>query len=280
MARPNLLILGAMKAGTTSLHNYLGLHPDIYMSEPKELNFFSDDDLFLNGEAWYQSFFKDGYEFRGESSINYSKRHIFPEVAHRIKSSLGDSVRFIYLVRDPIKRFQSNFTDSKTYGDIPSAYSINRFIEEGLEDNPLLKTGMYYYQMEPYLSLFERKSFYFLKAEDLKLRPQKTLNGIFEFLDLPSVEVEEVLKNQSDSKAYYSDSFLKLRNSSIIEGAKKLIPKAFVAALNNSHIIDKLAKRKIDPQLDRLSERNRTRIKGFLAEDMKKFEQLSGLKFD
>ena len=37
---PNLIIIGAMKCGTTALHRYLGLHPDVAMSEPKELNFF------------------------------------------------------------------------------------------------------------------------------------------------------------------------------------------------------------------------------------------------
>jgi hypothetical protein len=54
---PNFLIIGAMKAGTTSLHSYLTTHPEIYMSIKKEPNYFSSEKNWSKGVEWYESFF-------------------------------------------------------------------------------------------------------------------------------------------------------------------------------------------------------------------------------
>lgn len=220
MVLPNLIVIGAMKCGTTSLHSYLDKHPEVQMSEPKELDFFSDDDKYEKGISWYNTFFEKGYRYNGESSVNYTKKHRYAGVPTRIKDCLGTDIKLVYIVRDPIDRFQSNFTDSKTYGDIPSSYSINSFIEERLDDNPLLKTSMYYYQIENYLAHFDLSTMYFLKAEDLKQNPQATLDLLFEFLGLESVAIETVTQNQSVSKTYHNTSYVKLMGSQLVRGLK------------------------------------------------------------
>jgi hypothetical protein len=51
---PNLLIIGAMKAGTSSLHDYLSHHPDIFMSQQKELDFFCSNLNYKKGIEWYK----------------------------------------------------------------------------------------------------------------------------------------------------------------------------------------------------------------------------------
>ena len=58
MALPNLIIIGAMKCGTSSMHNYLDAHPEISMSRQKELNFFSFDRHWQRGEDWYGRHFR------------------------------------------------------------------------------------------------------------------------------------------------------------------------------------------------------------------------------
>src|SRR4051794_25988719 len=63
---PNLLVIGAAKCGTTSLHEYLALHPDIAMSAKKELNFFTRDD-WRDAVDWYDAQFPEA-PVRGESS--------------------------------------------------------------------------------------------------------------------------------------------------------------------------------------------------------------------
>ena len=54
---PNLLIIGGMKCGTTSLHNYLATHPEVFMSEEKELDFFTSWNIRERGLGWYEKQF-------------------------------------------------------------------------------------------------------------------------------------------------------------------------------------------------------------------------------
>lgn len=279
MQLPNLLIIGAMKAGSTSLHNYLNLHHDIQMSTPKELNFFSSEENFKKGVPWYKSFFKTGFKYNGESSINYTKRHIFPDVPERIQKTLGNDVKLIYIVRDPVKRFQSNFTDSKTYGDVPSSYSINQFIEEGLEKNPLIKTSLYFFQIEAYLKLFKLKNILFLTADELRNEPQITMNKVFCFLNLPSIPVENILLNQSVNKKYYSSRFLLFNKIPIVKRVKKIIPTGIKNLIKKQGIIEKISKDSFDPSLDVINESNESLLYGFFKGDLDKFKALSGIKF-
>jgi hypothetical protein len=69
-ALPNLLILGAQKCGTSGLHYYLGLHPEVSMSKPKELNFFIEERNWTRGTDWYKRHFDASATVRGESSPN------------------------------------------------------------------------------------------------------------------------------------------------------------------------------------------------------------------
>ena len=69
---PNLIIIGGLKCGTTSIHHYLGLHPEIQMSKPKELNFFVSELNWDLGLDWYASRFDDRFAVRGESSPHYT----------------------------------------------------------------------------------------------------------------------------------------------------------------------------------------------------------------
>ena len=54
---PDFIIVGAQKCGTTTLHYSLTKHPEIFMSNPKELNFFQEDENYSRGIEWYSSFF-------------------------------------------------------------------------------------------------------------------------------------------------------------------------------------------------------------------------------
>ncbi|MFN8161955.1 MAG: sulfotransferase [Solirubrobacterales bacterium] len=113
---PNLFIVGAAKAGTTSLHAYLGDHPDIFMSAVKEPHYFSRLQpserrrAFLptvDDEKDYLALFRAGGDkpVRGESSTSYLT---VPEAAGRIRRACPDSKAVIAL-RDPVERAYSHF---------------------------------------------------------------------------------------------------------------------------------------------------------------------------
>jgi len=279
MTLPNLLVIGAMKCGSTSLHSYLDLHPEIQMSNTKEIDFFSIEENYKKGISWYSTFFEEGFKYNGEASINYSKRHRFSSVSTRIKENLSKDVKLIYIVRNPIDRFQSNFTDSKTYGHTSSSYSINDFVDKPLEDNPLLKTSMYFYQIEDYLLHFDLKNMYFLKADDLRNNPQVTMNALFEFLELQPVSIEKIELNQSASKTYYSTKYVQVTQLQWFQGFKRLMPTKLIGFIKRFSAFEKISKRKINPTLDNLSQQNRVKLKNYLLEDMTKFEELTNIKF-
>ena len=108
-ALPNLIVIGGLKCGTTSLHHYLNLHPEITMSRPKDLNFFVRELNWELGPEWYASHFDRASPVRGETSPHYTNLPRFEGVAERMRELLGAETRIIYVVRDPIERMLSHY---------------------------------------------------------------------------------------------------------------------------------------------------------------------------
>src|SRR5918992_682833 len=108
---PNLIVIGAQKCGTSALHHYLHLHPDICMSAQKELNFFVESKNWSKGLAWYESNFrgKDGKaKIYGEASPDYTGYPAAPGVPARMHSIVPDA-KLILMVRHPVDRIISQY---------------------------------------------------------------------------------------------------------------------------------------------------------------------------
>jgi hypothetical protein len=93
-ALPNLIIVGGLKCGTTSIHHYLGLHPQVQMSKPKELNFFVEHLNWDLGLDWYRGRFDERFPVRGESSPHYTNLPRFGEVPASGRSRSASIVTF------------------------------------------------------------------------------------------------------------------------------------------------------------------------------------------
>lgn len=177
---PTFLTIGAMKCGTTSLHAYLSRHADIFLSQPKELDFFSDDRVFARGVSWYESQFRTDRPLRGETSPNYAKRHLFPAAAARI-GQLTPDIRLLYLVRHPVERFLSNYVQSVAWGlERRTLQDLLRTADRNY--SIMFDTGRYMYQLEAYLEHFPRERILVLRAEDLDAQHTATLNRILTFI--------------------------------------------------------------------------------------------------
>ena len=114
---PNLVIIGAMKAGTTSLHYYLNLHPEISMSKVKEPAFFIEERNWRKGIKRYSSLFTNQTSVVGEASTEYTKYPHFKEVPAKMHSTIPEA-KLIYLVRDPIVRILSEYMHKTTPVDV------------------------------------------------------------------------------------------------------------------------------------------------------------------
>src|SRR5213079_2076886 len=142
---PNLLIVGAAKSGTTSLHAYLDRHPAIAMSGKKELQLFSGDD-WEERLDWYRSQFLVRAPVRGESSPSYSMDPILPHVPERARRVVPRA-RIIYLVRDPIERLRAH------YVEFVAILREKRTFEQAMADydkpsNVYVMTSRYAHQLE------------------------------------------------------------------------------------------------------------------------------------
>ena len=91
LALPNLIVIGAQKCGTSGLHYYLSLHPEVSMSDPKELNFFIAERNYPRGIEWYSRHFDPAARCRGESSPNYTAYPQHLGVPERMAAAVPDA---------------------------------------------------------------------------------------------------------------------------------------------------------------------------------------------
>jgi hypothetical protein len=178
---PNLIVIGAQKCGTSSLHYYLDQHPDIAMSRPKELNFFSRD-AWERGVAWYAAQFEPGAAIRGESSPSYTFYPRHRGVAKRMYSIVPDA-KLIYLVRDPIERIVSHYLHNYVWR------LEHRGIEHvlaGPDRDHFLAVSKYFMQLKQYLAFFPRSRVLVLAHDELLHDRTGTMRQIFDFLEVES----------------------------------------------------------------------------------------------
>jgi len=265
---PNLLIIGAMKCGTTSLHNYLNLHPEIYMTQEKELDYFIEKKNYKKGLNWYKSKFNSkNSKILGESSPNYTKYPLFKDVPKNIFNLIPD-IKMIYIVRDPITRLISHYKHNYTLGREKTSFEqcFNR-----LEKNNYIYSSMYYLQLSKYLKYFKKDNIYILDSENLLNNPVSTLKSIFDYLD-----VDRNFVSQKFHKKYHVSSVNIIHNKLGIlitdKGfhikIKKILPK-FIYYL----IFQKNA------EIPEINNNTIESIKNCLSEDTIKFKRATGLSF-
>ena len=175
---PNLIVIGAAKSGTTSLHEYLDLHPEISMSREKELNFFVEELNWSRGPEWYERQFEPA-RVRGESSPAYTAYPLRSGVPKRMAATLSD-VRLVYLVRDPIDRIVSHYVHrAVTWSDVTTI--AEAFVDPVVREW-LVKPSCYWLQLEQYFKYFTRERVLVLDSDELRAHREETLAAVFRFV--------------------------------------------------------------------------------------------------
>jgi hypothetical protein len=192
----DFIIIGAQKAGTTSLFKYLELHPQIYMPREKEALYFNREERISRGWEWYLGeFFGDaplGCVW-GKASPGYMAD---PRVPNRIKNTLPD-VKLIALLRNPIERAYSHYRMSvrKGYEDRSFEEAIDQLLKvDALEEarrqpsptNGYIVRGEYSRILGEYYELFPRGHLCVFFMEGLENNPRNVLSTVFHFLGVDS----------------------------------------------------------------------------------------------
>lgn len=177
---PTVIVIGAMKCATTSLHYYLGLHPEISMSREKELSFFVEELNWGRGLAWYESQFTGEAAHHGESSPAYTAYPQYLGVPARMRAVVPD-VRLVYVVRDPVERLVSHYVHMIASG------MESRPFEKAVTDPPgnqYLARSCYAMQLTQFLAHYAGSQILVLDADELRARRGAALGEVYRFLEV------------------------------------------------------------------------------------------------
>jgi len=175
---PDFVIVGAMKSATSSLQEQLARQPGIFMSTPKEPNYFSNAEQYAKGMSWYSGLFAKAPKgsLLGEASTHYTKLPTYPEVVPRLKEYLPNA-RFVYVMRHPVDRLVSHYIHEWSTG----VYRCS--LEKAIEKYPeLVAYGSYAMQLEPYFEAFGRDAVLPVFFDRLLKEPQAELERICRFI--------------------------------------------------------------------------------------------------
>jgi len=278
---PNLFIVGAPKAGTTSLHEYLKKIPGIFMSEVKEPYYFCKtmipNDHYITpirDKKKYLVLFEKSKKEKivGESSVWYLSD---PDASTLIHQQVP-SAKIIILLRDPVERAFSHYLMIEGRNAFKSSsfnVQIQKEIREGLDykiPNIRLNAGFYYNDIIRFLEIFGRKQVKIIIFEEFIVNPKEILKEILEFLDVTASldEFEPDVHNPALVPKYpLINEFLnislvsKLRQKLIPEQTQRNIKKKLFKDLKNEY---------------KMTGEDRNFLKKYYNEDVKKLSEFLG----
>ncbi len=221
---PDYLIIGAKKAATTSLYRNLIKHSYVEPSLTKEIDYFNR--YYFKGTNWYRSHFpisilKSLALKRGKNLIvgEASPTYIYhPHAPKRVKK-LIPYTKLIVILRNPVDRAYSHYNmevihknENQTFEDAikNEEYRIKGEFEKmernenyyslKFENYSYLTSGIYIDQLKRWFQFFPKKQFNFIINEEFDVNPQKVFNQVFNFLDIPSLEIKNHLRYSQSSK--------------------------------------------------------------------------------
>lgn len=275
---PDFLIIGAMKCGTTSLHDYLGKHPEIYTTTPKELHYFSDPNFQDRSFEWYKNHFFSTKNISGASPQNYTKRHLTSceQVAKRLHTHIPN-VKLIYLVRDPIARIISHYNEAQEGGYAPKV-GLNDFLAD-YSNNHYVHTSMYYYQISAFLEFFPLSQILIVDGDELRYNRLPTLNKIFKFLGVNALDNDKLFDYETNTSSFKrrQTRIGKWIFSSHSSHVRALLPQGVKNYFRNSGVVKNLAYS--DLITDEISPSLRDELKSFLQPDVDALRALTGERF-
>jgi hypothetical protein len=199
---PNLIVIGAAKCGTTSIHKYLNQHPEVFMAEPRDIplkamKYFWRDD-WRERRPWYESHFETDHPVRGEATPAYTAFPVHPGVPERIHELVPEA-KLIYLVRDPIERIVSNWVQRRGDAD---ATPFKRYMRDyARPDNPLVCRSRYWTQIQQYLPFFDASQMLIVDQHDLRTRRRETMREVFRFVGVDENFESEEFDREHNTRA-------------------------------------------------------------------------------
>ncbi|MEM7076239.1 MAG: sulfotransferase domain-containing protein [Pseudomonadota bacterium] len=269
--RPTAIGIGAQKCASSWAHSVLNAHPDVGVSDPKEVDFFSYH--FDHGYQWYERHFNclDGYSVRCETSPSYLYDPRAPERALAYDKNL----KVVAILRDPIARAYSNHLHEVIKGHIePQSF------ETGMLNNPAyIEQGQYHRHLKRWIDTFGPKQVLVLIAEDIGKDPERCAACLYDFIGVDSGFSSAVARERRNVSDLARSRTLRhvlrsggnlLRRAGLEEQLVQLKSTGAVAGMLNANSVD--IRKQIPPML----ESTRQHLTEFFAPDLSDLPELLG----
>jgi hypothetical protein len=199
--RPDFVIIGTMKSGTTTLFEWLAARDDVLRPGQKEPSFFSDDRAWARGCQWYAGRFAGGAagQLVGEASVSYTDPLFAVRSAERAKRVLCDP-RLVCVLRDPIARLRSHYRHEVQRG------RERRPFLEVIKDPaaPYIRRSRYAAGLAPWVQHFGSEALCVVRFEDLTSADETAWRRILAHLDLATTARMDAAQNVTGAKGQFS----------------------------------------------------------------------------
>lgn len=266
----DFIVIGAMRAGTTMLHDLLSGHPQISMARMKETDFFVAEKNLPRGTGWYGAQFDPARPIRGEISPNYAKAMDFPGVPERIFEHCP-GVRLVYVLRDPVARAVSQYAHSWNMGELSDTPEQ---MARGPEYPRILDASRYARQIDNYLRLFDPGQLLVVDFDALLADPQGQVDRILAHVGAePMVVPPPARQNGNDELSRVPKPLLRLTQSRL----RPLLTAVAGPALRGR--LRRLLARGPARVAPAFPELLLQRMRDDLAEDAQRLRQMTGQEF-
>lgn len=208
---PDFVIIGAMRAGSTSLARYVGAHPGVSMPSRKEIHFF--DWNWDKGVDWYRAHFREAPSgtIAGEATPIYI---VYREAMERMAATCPDA-KLLVILRDPTARAYSHYWYNRMLGfeplEFPEALAAEAGRSTGTTDRrtfDYVARGRYLAQLKHVCDLYPRRALHVVLLEDLNRAPIDTYHSVCQFLGIDDTFVPPHLGEPLNRHASYRSKAL------------------------------------------------------------------------
>ena len=272
---PNFFIVGAPRAGTTTLYDFLKRTDGIFMPSRKEPHYFSSIESSyvypppIRNKKKYLALFKKvkGEKAIGEASTSYLWDPNSPKLIHGVIPN----AKIIVSLRDPVERAYSHYllrlSGGKTYS-FSEAIKLALKTNVGFRHEVIIRGGWYHKEIKRYFSFFGVENVKILFFEEFVTNPQKTIKEVLKFLDVhaePPQTVELVHNYLTKPRNLLATSILK--NQTVRRIARGLLPESVA-----ERGVRKIFGKKITKP--RMQQQDRIFLENIYKEDVQKLQKL------
>ncbi|MEZ5998271.1 MAG: sulfotransferase [Hyphomonas sp.] len=275
---PDAIVIGAMRAGTTTLYRAFKDLGIVAVPEAKETDYYLAQPNFALGDKWYRNQFRNSPLPWVDFCPNYTKRDIFPETVGLIHAN-APNAKLIFIARDPVDRAISQYNHTFMHsGSMPDPAALLD-TDEGVH---ILKASEYAYQLEPYYKRWRKEDILIVDFDELVEDMPAVIDRIARHIGLDMQALQEkadaalelATANSSDELRKMPRWWGQLRDTSAGRFVRTRVPRNVIDSVRTIVRGNKKA------DIPKFSPSVRKRIAKRLKADAERFRQVTGLPFD